>query len=170
MISVKTELFLVRNLLYSDWMRRFTESVFSPNTGKYGPEIIPHLSIFHAVVIFLKYILGCHTTSKVSTKKAAFQNSLVHGWDLLNQFGKQLLKEMPYLAVSFLSNVVAKAKLLQHLTNFAKWILLKMTYFIYIFLIGKLIKDVRTGVICYMNVRKENSHVKSFVWQKNITK
>ena len=30
------------------------------------------------LVIFLKYILGCNTTSKVSTKKAAFQNSLVH--------------------------------------------------------------------------------------------
>ena len=25
-------------------------SVFSPNTGKYGPEIIPHLDTFHAVL------------------------------------------------------------------------------------------------------------------------
>ena len=41
-------------------------------------------------VIFLKHILGCHTTSKVSTKNAALQNSIVHGWDLLNQFGKPL--------------------------------------------------------------------------------
>ena len=23
---------------------------FSPNTGKYGPEIIPHLDTFHAVI------------------------------------------------------------------------------------------------------------------------
>ena len=24
--------------------------VFSPNTGKYGPEITPHVDIFHAVL------------------------------------------------------------------------------------------------------------------------
>ena len=35
-----TELFLVRIFLYSDWIRRDTPylSVFSPNTGKNGPE------------------------------------------------------------------------------------------------------------------------------------
>ena len=40
-----TELFLVRIFLYSDWIRRDTLhlSVFSPNTGKSGPEITPHL-------------------------------------------------------------------------------------------------------------------------------
>ena len=27
--------------------------VFSPNTGKYGPEITPYLDTFHAVVLFL---------------------------------------------------------------------------------------------------------------------
>ena len=36
----KYEVFLVRNFLHSDWIRRDTEylSVFSPNAGKYGPE------------------------------------------------------------------------------------------------------------------------------------
>lgn len=61
-------------------------------------------------VIFLKHILGCHTTSKVSTKKAAFQNSLLHGWDLLNQFEKQLLTEMPYLAEKFLVHCWGKSE------------------------------------------------------------
>ena len=29
-------------------------SVFSPNTGKYGPEITPYLDTFHAVFIIIK--------------------------------------------------------------------------------------------------------------------
>ena len=35
---------------YGDLLRRDTEylSVFSPNTGKYGPEIAPYLDTFHA--------------------------------------------------------------------------------------------------------------------------
>ena len=43
-----TELFLACIFLYSDWIRRFTEyiSVFSPNTGQYGPEITPDLDTF----------------------------------------------------------------------------------------------------------------------------
>ena len=47
-----TELFLVRIFLYSDWIRRDTEylSVFSPNTGKCGPEITQYLDTFHAVL------------------------------------------------------------------------------------------------------------------------
>ena len=49
-----TELFLVRNFLYKDWIRRFTEQIssFSPNTGKYGPEITPYLDTFHEVAVF----------------------------------------------------------------------------------------------------------------------
>ena len=48
-----TELFLVHIFLYSDWIRRFTPkiSVFSSNTGKYGPEITPYLDPFHAMLI-----------------------------------------------------------------------------------------------------------------------
>ena len=48
-----TELFLVHIFLYSDWIRRFTPkiSVFSSNTGKYGPEITPYLDTFHAMLI-----------------------------------------------------------------------------------------------------------------------
>ena len=45
-----TELFLVRIFLLSNWIRRFTHIysdllVFSPNSGKYGPEITPYLHI-----------------------------------------------------------------------------------------------------------------------------
>ena len=49
---INTELFLVRIFLYSDLIRRDTPylSVFSPNTGKYGPKIIPFLETFHAVI------------------------------------------------------------------------------------------------------------------------
>ena len=39
-----TELFLVRSFLYTPYL-----SVFSPNTGKYGPEITPYLHTFHVV-------------------------------------------------------------------------------------------------------------------------
>ena len=47
-----TELFLVRIFLYLDWIQRFTGwiSVFSPNTGKYGPEKTPNLDTFHTVL------------------------------------------------------------------------------------------------------------------------
>ena len=46
-----TELFLVRIFPHSDRIRRDTEylSLFSPNAGKYGPEITPYLGTFHAV-------------------------------------------------------------------------------------------------------------------------
>ena len=30
-------------------------SVFSPSTGKYGPEITPYLDTFHTVVFDLKF-------------------------------------------------------------------------------------------------------------------
>ena len=47
-----TELFLVGIFLYLDWIRRDTEylSVFSPNTGKYQPEIILYLDTSPKVV------------------------------------------------------------------------------------------------------------------------
>ena len=46
-----TELFLVRIFRHSDRIRRDTDylSVFSPDAGKYRPEITPHLDTFHAV-------------------------------------------------------------------------------------------------------------------------
>ena len=45
-----TEIFLVRIFLHSDGIRRFTPeiSVFSPNTGKYGPEKKRYLDTFYA--------------------------------------------------------------------------------------------------------------------------
>ena len=51
-----TELFLVRNILYSDWINLTPKiSIFSPNTGKYGPEINPYLDTFHAVDLAKKW-------------------------------------------------------------------------------------------------------------------
>ena len=46
-----TELFLVRIFPYSDWIRRDTLylSVFSPNVGKYGPEITLYLDTIRTV-------------------------------------------------------------------------------------------------------------------------
>ena len=61
-----TEIFLVLIFLYLDRIRRFTPqiSVFSPNTGKYGPEKTPHMDTFHAVfehwtmlIVFLFLVL-----------------------------------------------------------------------------------------------------------------
>ena len=44
------EYFLVRIFLYSHCIQILKEiSVFSPNTGKYGPEKTPQLDTFHAV-------------------------------------------------------------------------------------------------------------------------
>ena len=45
------EKFLVRIFLYLDLVQTDTPylSVFSPNTGKYGPEITRYLDTFHAV-------------------------------------------------------------------------------------------------------------------------
>ena len=45
-----TEFFLVHTFPRSDRIRRDTEylSVFSPNVGKYGPELTPYLDTFHA--------------------------------------------------------------------------------------------------------------------------
>ena len=50
---LNTELYLARIFLHSDWIQRDTPylSVFSPNTGKYGPEIAPYLVTFHAVIV-----------------------------------------------------------------------------------------------------------------------
>ena len=40
--------FLVRTFPHSDWITRFTKyiSIFSPNSGKYGPEKIPMRTLF----------------------------------------------------------------------------------------------------------------------------
>ena len=45
------ELVLVRVLPYSDWSISEYLSIFSPNTGKYGPEKIPYLDTFDAVYL-----------------------------------------------------------------------------------------------------------------------
>ena len=44
-----TEFFLVRTLLYSDWIRRFSSKI--PNKWKCGSEKTPHWGTFHAVKI-----------------------------------------------------------------------------------------------------------------------
>ena len=64
-----TELFLVGIFPHLDWILRDTKylSVFSPNTGKYGPQRTPYLHIFHAVthtprifVINFTWLHFCH--------------------------------------------------------------------------------------------------------------
>ena len=52
-----TELFLVHIFLCLDWTRRFTEkiSLFSPNIGKYGPEITRYLGTFQALYLHHRY-------------------------------------------------------------------------------------------------------------------
>ena len=42
----------IRSNFWSVFSRIWTEYVFSPNTGKYGPEITPYLDTFHAVLIY----------------------------------------------------------------------------------------------------------------------
>ena len=49
--------FLVRIFPHIDWIRRDTErylSVFSPNTGNYGPEKTPYLDTFHTVNVLIE--------------------------------------------------------------------------------------------------------------------
>ena len=64
-----TEFFLVHIFLYSDCIQyfpvfRFTPliSVFSTNTGKYGPEKTPYIDTFHAVK---KHDTFCHNASGI---------------------------------------------------------------------------------------------------------
>ena len=42
----------IRSNFWSVFSRIWTEYVFSPNMGKYGPEITPYLDTFHAVLIY----------------------------------------------------------------------------------------------------------------------
>ena len=42
----------IRSNFWSVFSRIWTEYVFRPNTGKYGPEITPYLDTFHAVLIY----------------------------------------------------------------------------------------------------------------------
>ena len=46
-------------------------SVFSPNTGKYGPEITPYLDNFHAMSITVK-VIKCHTTELLKDTVISF--------------------------------------------------------------------------------------------------
>ena len=55
---LNTELVLVRTFLYSDCINRILYiSVFSANTGKYGPEKTPYLGTFHAVYFEISLVL-----------------------------------------------------------------------------------------------------------------
>ena len=57
-ITPNTQLFLVHSFLYSDWIQRDTPylSVFSSNTGKYGPEVSPYLDTLHAVYASMRLL------------------------------------------------------------------------------------------------------------------
>ena len=71
-----TELFLVRNILYSDWINLTPKvSIFSPNTGKYGPEINPYLDTFDAVFsLFIIPWMIIRKTSKFEWPQFGPQN------------------------------------------------------------------------------------------------
>ena len=45
-------------------------SVFSPNTGKYGPEITPYLDTFHAVYMKKDFINSEVATNNHTLRKA----------------------------------------------------------------------------------------------------
>ena len=49
----------MQNYFWSVFSRSRTEygEILSPNTGKYGPEITPHLDTFHSVHLMATYIL-----------------------------------------------------------------------------------------------------------------
>ena len=68
------ELFLVHILLYSDWIRRYTPYlfVFSPNTGKNGPEITQYLDTFHAVIVNEFWMSKPEWTPSFSLPKCLF--------------------------------------------------------------------------------------------------
>ena len=65
-------------------------SVFSPNTGKYGPEITPYLDSFHAMSITMK-VIKCHTAELLKDTMISF-------------FGKKIL----YSLSSFYSIISIK--------------------------------------------------------------
>ena len=69
----KYEVFSGPYFLAFDGIRRDTEylSVFSPNTGKYGPEITPYLDNFHAVA-YAKRVREKATKCSLKTTEALF--------------------------------------------------------------------------------------------------
>ena len=88
------EFFLVRIFLYLDRIRRSTLqiSVFSPNTGKYGPEKTPYLDIFYAVT---------ENSNKNKTKHISLTSAMtewtnllynLHSLNSLNEFEANILK------------------------------------------------------------------------------
>ena len=66
--------FPLNNQVKSVLIRSFFWSVFSPNTGKYGPEKTPYLDTFHAVNLAFLMII-CAMKKKSFSKQAL--NSLI---------------------------------------------------------------------------------------------
>ena len=56
-------------------VRSYLWSVFSPNTGKYGPEITPYLDTFHAVDYF-KIIYASESSLGSSGVHRVFQEKV----------------------------------------------------------------------------------------------
>ena len=69
-----TELILVPIFRRSTWIWRDTKylSVFSPNAGKYGPELTPYLDTFHAVAMPPFYRLSVAMTRSWSCSNSFF--------------------------------------------------------------------------------------------------
>ena len=54
-------------------------------------------------------VLGCDTTSKVSTKRTAYQTALEVGYGFLHSFGKDpITEEMIRMAEMFLTHCIAR--------------------------------------------------------------
>ena len=85
-----TGLFLVRIFPLSDWIRKDTSylSVFSPNAGKYGPEITSYLDIFHVVRLLGK----CKATIRVHF---VFQSQQVRNC-YYYMIGDALIQNVPF--------------------------------------------------------------------------
>ena len=119
-------------------------------------------------VIFLKYILVCDTTSRVSTKKTSFQNSLVHCWNLLNQFGKQsLTQEMLLPTEKFLVQCWSKSETIA--TSVSECCYRWLTLFTFFWQA----KEFKIYVVVWfvtIMYGKKTPTFKPFVWQKNINK
>ena len=93
---------LLINSPYSVGIQENTDSVFSPNTGTYGPEITPYMDTFHAVLLDLRrlkydrFILQI----QVSTLYPASIYSLQHDVNFLQVLFKQYPLEFIHLGMS----------------------------------------------------------------------
>ena len=82
------ELFLARIFPYSDWIRTDASylSVFSPNAGKYGPEITPYLDTFRAVQLYQSFIYEIANIFKIYIQRTTMIGCKVTLLKINNKF------------------------------------------------------------------------------------